>query len=148
MLSRNFHLFRQFSLPLNVDSSCCRIQLGRDRRCPGLSMGLNLLLLLPLSLSVFECEFWIRMHMCVSLIGWCWMVYQNGEGSSMSWERYSHLYDLMHRGNSAFRENRLDQVICRPSCWALYFIANLVLFENFEFFVETVLICGIGWMLV
>ncbi|KAH6797311.1 zinc finger RING family protein [Perilla frutescens var. hirtella] len=35
----------------------------------------------------------------------------NGEGSSMSLERYSHLYDLMHRGNTAFRENRLDQAI-------------------------------------
>ncbi|KAK6148575.1 hypothetical protein DH2020_019487 [Rehmannia glutinosa] len=33
----------------------------------------------------------------------------NGEGSSMSWERYSHLYDLMQTGNKAFRENRLDQ---------------------------------------
>ncbi|KAL8465142.1 hypothetical protein ACS0TY_034585 [Phlomoides rotata] len=35
----------------------------------------------------------------------------NGEGSSMSWERYSHLYDLMHMGNTAFQENRLDQAI-------------------------------------
>ncbi|KAK6123176.1 hypothetical protein DH2020_043078 [Rehmannia glutinosa] len=35
----------------------------------------------------------------------------NGEGSSMSWERYSHLYDLMQTGNKAFRENRLDQAI-------------------------------------
>ncbi|KAG6404003.1 hypothetical protein SASPL_136237 [Salvia splendens] len=33
----------------------------------------------------------------------------NEEGSSISWERYSHLYDLMHRGNTAFREDRLDQ---------------------------------------
>lgn len=39
-----------------------------------------------------------------------WIVLQNGEGSSMSWERYSHLYDLMHMGNTAFHENRLDQV--------------------------------------
>lgn len=34
-----------------------------------------------------------------------------GEGSSMSWERYSHLYDIMQMGNQAFRENRLDQAI-------------------------------------
>ncbi|XP_042012836.1 LON peptidase N-terminal domain and RING finger protein 1-like isoform X2 [Salvia splendens] len=37
--------------------------------------------------------------------------WQNEEGSSISWERYSHLYDLMHRGNTAFREDRLDQAI-------------------------------------
>ncbi|KAL1541645.1 LON peptidase N-terminal domain and RING finger protein 1-like isoform X2 [Salvia divinorum] len=35
----------------------------------------------------------------------------NGEGSSISWERCSHLHDLMHRGNTAFREDRLDQAI-------------------------------------
>ncbi|KAI3463933.1 hypothetical protein Pfo_020596 [Paulownia fortunei] len=34
-----------------------------------------------------------------------------GEGSSMSWERYSHLYDLMHAGNKAFRDSKLDQAI-------------------------------------
>ncbi|KAI3454705.1 hypothetical protein Pfo_011368 [Paulownia fortunei] len=33
------------------------------------------------------------------------------EGSSMTWERYSHLCDVMHMGNTAFRENRLDQAI-------------------------------------
>ncbi|KAL8522959.1 hypothetical protein ACS0TY_013060 [Phlomoides rotata] len=33
----------------------------------------------------------------------------NGDGSSMLWERYNHLYDLMHMGNTAFRENLLDQ---------------------------------------
>ncbi|KAG6412292.1 hypothetical protein SASPL_124967 [Salvia splendens] len=33
----------------------------------------------------------------------------NEEGSSMSLERYGHLYDLMQRGNTAFREDRLDQ---------------------------------------
>ncbi|KAL9155982.1 hypothetical protein ABFS82_09G042400 [Erythranthe guttata] len=37
--------------------------------------------------------------------------WEHGEGSSMSLERYSHLYDLMHKGNKAFRENRLDQAI-------------------------------------
>ncbi|KAL2243079.1 UNVERIFIED_CONTAM: hypothetical protein Sindi_0425900, partial [Sesamum indicum] len=35
---------------------------------------------------------------------------QSGEGSSMSWERYKHLCDLMQLGNKAFRENRLDQL--------------------------------------
>lgn len=38
----------------------------------------------------------------------------------MSWERVSHLHDLMHSGNSAFRENRLDQVsfsTLRVSCF-------------------------------
>ncbi|KAL8472982.1 hypothetical protein ACS0TY_029988 [Phlomoides rotata] len=34
----------------------------------------------------------------------------NGDGSSMLWERYNHLYDLMHMGNMAFQENLLDQV--------------------------------------
>ncbi|KAL8547150.1 hypothetical protein ACS0TY_006751 [Phlomoides rotata] len=34
----------------------------------------------------------------------------NGDGSSMLWERYNHLYDLMHMGNTAFQENLLDQV--------------------------------------
>ena len=33
----------------------------------------------------------------------------------MSLERYAHLYDLMQRGNTAFREDRLDQVICPPN---------------------------------
>lgn len=37
----------------------------------------------------------------------------------MSLERYSHLYDLMHRGNTAFRENRFDQVDLSA---VLYFI--------------------------
>ncbi|XP_011072801.1 LON peptidase N-terminal domain and RING finger protein 1 isoform X1 [Sesamum indicum] len=37
--------------------------------------------------------------------------WQSGEGSSMSWERYKHLCDLMQLGNKAFRENRLDQAI-------------------------------------
>ncbi|XP_047966091.1 LON peptidase N-terminal domain and RING finger protein 1 isoform X3 [Salvia hispanica] len=37
--------------------------------------------------------------------------WQNEEGSSMSLERYAHLYDLMQRGNTAFREDRLDQAI-------------------------------------
>ncbi|KAL1566343.1 LON peptidase N-terminal domain and RING finger protein 1 isoform X3 [Salvia divinorum] len=37
--------------------------------------------------------------------------WQNEEGSSMSRERYGHLYDLMQRGNTAFREHRLDQAI-------------------------------------
>ncbi|KAK4395956.1 LON peptidase N-terminal domain and RING finger protein 1 [Sesamum angolense] len=36
--------------------------------------------------------------------------WQSGEGSSMSWERYKHLCDLMQLGNKAFRENRLDQL--------------------------------------
>nr|GLL22163.1 LON peptidase N-terminal domain and RING finger protein 1 [Ipomoea trifida] len=31
--------------------------------------------------------------------------------SSMSWDRFSHLYDLMQMGNTAFRENRLDEAI-------------------------------------
>lgn len=29
----------------------------------------------------------------------------------MSLERYSHLVDLVNRGNNAFRQNRLDEVI-------------------------------------
>ncbi|KAG6386077.1 hypothetical protein SASPL_154963 [Salvia splendens] len=33
----------------------------------------------------------------------------NEEGSPMSLERYGHLYDLMQRGNTEFREGRLDQ---------------------------------------
>lgn len=39
-----------------------------------------------------------------------WLQENEGEGS-MSWERYSHLYDLVQMGNKAFRENRLDEVI-------------------------------------
>ncbi|KAG9129527.1 hypothetical protein Leryth_013105 [Lithospermum erythrorhizon] len=35
--------------------------------------------------------------------------------SSMSWDRYNHLYDLMQIGNNAFRENRLDEAI---SCYS------------------------------
>ncbi|KAG8388709.1 hypothetical protein BUALT_Bualt02G0153600 [Buddleja alternifolia] len=35
---------------------------------------------------------------------------EGGQGSSsMSWERYTHLCDLMHMGNNAFRDNRFDQ---------------------------------------
>ncbi|XP_073048532.1 uncharacterized protein [Primulina eburnea] len=42
---------------------------------------------------------------------WMFVQVNEGEGPSMSWERYSHLNDLMHAGNKAFRENRLDQAI-------------------------------------
>ncbi|KAL3513139.1 hypothetical protein ACH5RR_025856 [Cinchona calisaya] len=37
--------------------------------------------------------------------------WENEGESSMSWERYSHLYDLVQMGNKAFRENRLDEAI-------------------------------------
>lgn len=33
-----------------------------------------------------------------------------GEGSSMSCERYNHLCDLMRMGNKAFRDSKLDKV--------------------------------------
>ncbi|CAK9154110.1 unnamed protein product [Ilex paraguariensis] len=35
----------------------------------------------------------------------------DGEGSSMSWERFSDVYDLMQMGNKAFRANRFDEAI-------------------------------------
>lgn len=39
------------------------------------------------------------------------MLLQENEGeSSMSWERFSHLYDLMQRGNKAYRDNRFEEV--------------------------------------
>ncbi|KAG6382579.1 hypothetical protein SASPL_157747 [Salvia splendens] len=40
----------------------------------------------------------------------------NEEGSPMSLERYGHLYDLMQRGNTEFREGRLDQVVGLMNC--------------------------------
>lgn len=36
---------------------------------------------------------------------------QENEEESMSWERFSHLYDLMQMGNKAFRANRFEEVI-------------------------------------
>nr|GMD81869.1 probable receptor-like protein kinase At5g61350 [Ipomoea batatas] len=35
--------------------------------------------------------------------------------SSMSFERFSHLQDLVRMGNNAFRDNRLDEVDLFPS---------------------------------
>ncbi|KAM7480055.1 hypothetical protein LguiA_028268 [Lonicera macranthoides] len=38
-------------------------------------------------------------------------VWENEGESSMSWERFSHLYDLMRRGNKAYRDNRFEEAI-------------------------------------
>lgn len=42
------------------------------------------------------------------------MVQENDGGRSVSWERYSHLRELVNTGNKAFRENRLDEVFLFP----------------------------------
>lgn len=41
------------------------------------------------------------------------------EEESMSWERFSHLYDLMQMGNTAFRANRFEEAI---SCYSKAYI--------------------------
>lgn len=36
---------------------------------------------------------------------------QESKEESISWERFSHVYDLMQMGNKAFRANRMEEVV-------------------------------------
>ncbi|XP_050222779.2 uncharacterized protein LOC126672874 [Mercurialis annua] len=38
-------------------------------------------------------------------------VWANEGGSSLSWDRFSHVFDLVQNGNKAFRENRFEEAI-------------------------------------